>query len=98
MVQQAEAAADSSQRRGRTVLYGLFAFVGVVGVLLVSLAAITLYEIHSCVTPGWPCAERSAENTAEIVVSLSEGHVEIAGDLDDIKKMLREIQRMQGEN
>lgn len=98
MVQQAEAAADSSQRRGRTVLYALFAFVGIVGVLLVTLAGVTLYEIHSCVTPGWPCAERSAENTAEIVVSLSEGHVEIAGDLDDIKKMLREIQRMQGEN
>lgn len=94
-VAHAEELLERKNRMSR-IFRAAFAVMALLFLALILLAAgRTLYEIHSCVTPGWPCNEESSRRTAEVVVDLNQGHVEITGDLDDIKEMLRQIKKME---
>jgi hypothetical protein len=93
LAEQAERTAQHLDVKGRRVLFLLLGLIiaGLGG--LTGLAGYTLYEIHSCVTPGWPCNNRNAQQSAVIVGQLTESHVEIQQDLRDIKRLLLEMRQ-----
>jgi hypothetical protein len=93
LVTRAEDVVAHNTVRARKAALVMLALIlaGVVNVAV--LGGWTLYEIHSCVTPGWPCNNRNAQQSSQIVGQLSQSHVEIQADLHDIKRLLQEMRQ-----